>query len=207
MSKIAMDFDIYHRRRWPDRPMSLGSCAWLVASSPGLRLLLMHRFTCWRHSKLKVGGWQACFWRIMEIALSPLKIVIKVSSKSEICHDSVIEDGVYFSDHGYIIFGALKTGRGTIIGTRVTVGMDRAGGGRPKIGHNVWIGSDCVIYGSISIGDGATLLPNTVLSKNIPPNVIMQGNPARLVLSDYDNSKLREHQNIDMIQHQNTMVA
>lgn len=50
-----------------------------------------------------------------------------------------------------------------MIGTRVTVGQSHIDGGLPEIGRNVCIGSDCVIYGAISIGDGGTLLPGTVL--------------------------------------------
>lgn len=200
MILLSKDIEIVHQRRWPGRPMSLASCSWLLASSPGLRLLLMYRFVRWSYLKRKAGDWPAWVWLVMAIPLAPLKLAIKINSKGDICHDIEVEDGVCFSDHGYIIFGALKTGTGTIIGSRVTFGIKHAGRGRPKIGRNVWIGSDCVVYGSISIGDGATLLPGTVLTRSIPANVVMQGNPAQLVLRYFDNSELRNRQDIDAIQ-------
>jgi serine acetyltransferase len=137
----------------------------------------------------------------MKIFLAPVKWISQINAKSQIGNDITIDGGVCFSDEGYIMFGAKKTGTGTIIGTRVTFGKSHNDYRCPKIGYNVWIGSDCVIYGNISIGDGATLLPNTVLSKSIPPNVVMQGNPARLVLQNFDNSELRDHHNIDAVQH------
>jgi acetyltransferase-like isoleucine patch superfamily enzyme len=68
----------------------------------------------------------------------------------------------------------------------------------------VWIGSDCVIYGNISIGDGATLLPNTVLSKSIPCNTVMEGNPARRILNNFDNFELRERHDMDAMQYVNS---
>jgi len=67
------------------------------------------------------------------------------------------------------------------------------------LGVSVWIGADCVVYGAISIGDGATLLPGTVLVKSIPAGAVMMGNPARLVLRDFDNADLRAHQDIDVM--------
>jgi acetyltransferase-like isoleucine patch superfamily enzyme len=77
----------------------------------------------------------------------------------------------------------------------------------PEIGKNVWIGSDCVVYGAITIGDGATLLPGTVLAKSIPPCVVMRGNPARLVVKNFDNSELRVCQDIDAIQYVNAKLG
>jgi serine O-acetyltransferase len=135
----------------------------------------------------------------MRIPLSLPKWAIQVSTKSQIDNGSEIEGGVSFSNEGHIIFGATRTGAGTVIGTRSTVGMSPADAGSPGIGRNVWIGSDCVVYGGISIGDGATLLPGTVLSKSVPAGVVMQGNPARLVLRNFDNSALRERHDVDAI--------
>ncbi|MDD5411380.1 MAG: hypothetical protein PHF31_08195 [Methylobacter sp.] len=52
---------------------------------------------------------------------------------------------------------------------------------------------------SISIGDGATLLPGTVFSKSIPAGVVTQGNPVQLVLQNLGNSGLHERQDVDAI--------
>lgn len=204
MNRVLSDIDVAHRRRWPSRPVSLASRAWLLASSPGLQLMLMHRITHWSYLKRENGGWRSWFCRLMVIPLAPLKLAIKINTKSEIRHDIKIEDGVCFSDQGHIIFAARKTGTGTVIGARVTVGMrGKADEGRPEIGRNVWIGSDCVVYGAISIHDGTTLLPGTVLTKSIPTGVVMQGNPARLVLQNFDNSELRGLQDADAMRYVN----
>jgi serine acetyltransferase len=196
-----MDFDIYHKRRWPGRPMCWFSRLWLLMSSPGLRLLLMHRISYHSKLKRKNGGWCAWFWIAMVIPLAPLKLAIKINSKSYIAEDAQIEGGVCFSDDGQIIYGATKTGFGTVIGTRVTIGESSINVGRPEIGCNVWIGSDSVAYGAVKIGNGVTLLPNTILSKSIPSNVVMQGNPARLVQQNFDNAGLRKSKDADPMEY------
>lgn len=199
---INKDIDIAHTRRWPDRPMTLASRLWLLIVSPGLRIILTHRLAHWLYLKHKNDGRLKWLWRILSIPTGLLKLTLmKLSTQSDIAKDCEIEGGVSFSDQGNIIFGARKAGAGTVIGTRVTVGMNHANMGRPEIGRNVWIGSDCVIFGAITIGDGATLLPGTVLSKSIPSGVVMQGNFPRLVLHNFDNTELRGRQDLDVIQY------
>ncbi len=203
MNRLIEDIDAAHWRRWPDRSISLASRAWILIGSPGLRLMMFIRISRWLNSKQALGGWRAWLWRLLIIPLAPPRWAIQVGAKfdGDVPSEGILEGGICFSDHGHIVYGAQKTGSGTVIGTRVTVGMGHTDKGRPEIGRNVWIGSDCVVYGAIEIGDGATLLPGTVLSKSIPAGVVMQGNPARLVLRNFDNSKLRECQDVDAKQY------
>jgi acetyltransferase-like isoleucine patch superfamily enzyme len=55
----------------------------------------------------------------------------------------------------------------------------------------VWIGPWSIIYGNIKVGDGVTILPNTVLTKSVSDGVIVQGNPARVIRRCFDNTVLR----------------
>ena len=201
--KISKDIDAAHLRRWPDQPMNLASRSWLLAISPGLRLILLHRINRWLHFKRELGGWRGRFWQLMVLPIKLLRLGIKINTKSYVDTHSEIEGSVCFSDHGHIVLGTRKIGAGTVIGARVTIGMGHVNNGRPEIRRNVWIGSDCVIYGAITIGDGATLLPGTVLAKSIPAGVVMRGNPARVVLRNFDNSELRARQNIDAVHYVN----
>lgn len=206
-TKVSKDIDIAHLRRWPNRPMSPASRLWLLIISPGLRIILIHRLAHWLCLKYKNGGKLKWLWRIMSIPAGLLKLTLmKIGTKSDISKDCEIEGGVSFSDQGNIIFGARKTGAGTVIGTRVTVGMNHIDMGRPEIGRNVWIGSDCVVFGAIRIGDGATLLPGTVLSKSIPAGVVLQGNAPRLVLRNFDNSELRKRQDLDVMKYMDVQL-
>lgn len=192
MNLLVEDIAFHHRRRWPDRPIRLVSAAWLIAASPGLQLLLLHRLIHAIYIKRRSASKNHWLWRALLVPLILPKWAIQVRSKSDIPNDCKIDSGVSFSDNGHIIFGALKTGTGTVIGSGVTVGMSLKDAGRPEIGRNVWIGQNCIIYGAISIGDNATLLPGTVLTKSIPTGAVMQGNPARLVSRNFNNASLRE---------------
>ena len=59
------------------------------------------------------------------------------------------------------------------------------------IGRNVWIGPDCIIAGSLTVGDGATVLPDTFLTFSVAPRAVVKGNPAVVMRKDFDNSPLR----------------
>ena len=54
------------------------------------------------------------------------------------------------------------------------------------IGKNVWIGSDARICKGVTIGDGAIIAANAVVTKSCPPNCIMGGNPAKIIKRDID---------------------
>lgn len=50
-----------------------------------------------------------------------------------------------------------------------------------KIGNKVWIGADCTILPGVEIGDGAVIGAGSVVTKNIPSNVVAAGNPAKII--------------------------
>lgn len=49
------------------------------------------------------------------------------------------------------------------------------------IGNNVWIGDKVTILPNVTIGDGAVIAANTVVTKDIPPYCIAAGCPAKAV--------------------------
>ena len=50
-----------------------------------------------------------------------------------------------------------------------------------KIGKNVWIGADCTILPGITIGDNSIIGAGSVVTKDVPYNVVVAGNPARII--------------------------
>lgn len=52
-----------------------------------------------------------------------------------------------------------------------------------RIEGNVWVGANCVVLDGASIGSGAIISPNSVVSTKIPANAIAQGNPAKVVFT------------------------
>lgn len=47
-----------------------------------------------------------------------------------------------------------------------------------KIGNNVWIGWGSIILKGVTIGDNSIIAAGSVILKDVPPNVLVAGNPA-----------------------------
>lgn len=50
-----------------------------------------------------------------------------------------------------------------------------------NIGHNVWLGGKSVILPGVTIGDNVTIGAGSVVTKDIPSNVLAVGNPAKVI--------------------------
>ena len=54
--------------------------------------------------------------------------------------------------------------------------------GRPvTIGNDVWIGGGAIICPGVSIGNGVVIGAGAVVTKHVPDNVLIGGNPARII--------------------------
>lgn len=51
----------------------------------------------------------------------------------------------------------------------------------PIIGNNVTVGANVVIIGNITIGDNVVIGAGAVVVKDVPSNVVVAGNPARVI--------------------------
>lgn len=49
------------------------------------------------------------------------------------------------------------------------------------IGDNVWIGGSAVINPGVTIGDNCVIGSGAVVTRDIPPNSLAVGNPARVI--------------------------
>ncbi|MDC0338135.1 hypothetical protein OAN33_01225 [Flavobacteriales bacterium] len=61
-----------------------------------------------------------------------------------------------------------------------------------EIGHDVWIGTQCVILSGVKIGAGAVIAANSVVTEEIPPYAIAGGSPAKVMKYRFGQEKIRE---------------
>lgn len=58
------------------------------------------------------------------------------------------------------------------------------------IGNNVWIATDAIICPGVTIGDNSVIGAGSVVTKNIPPNVLAYGVPCRVIREITDEDRL-----------------
>ncbi len=63
-----------------------------------------------------------------------------------------------------------------------------------NIGNDVWIGGGAIICPGVTIGNGAVIGAGTVVTKNVPDNVVFAGNPAKFI-KNIDNLDKNEEIN------------
>jgi len=60
--------------------------------------------------------------------------------------------------------------------------LDYIGGSEPvTIGNNVWLGDSSIICKGVAIGDNSIIGAGSVVTSDIPANVIAAGNPAEVI--------------------------
>jgi acetyltransferase-like isoleucine patch superfamily enzyme len=103
---------------------------------------------------------------------------VKISSHSFICEGVTIEDNVFIG-HGVMFIndrfprattpdGELQTGSDWVVIPTVI-----------KKGSS--IGSNATILCGVTVGEGAIVGAGSVVTKNVPPETIVAGNPARVL--------------------------
>jgi serine O-acetyltransferase len=159
-----------------------------IIANRGLFAIVAHRLQHRIHTRYARQNRKAAF------LLSLWAIIVKhlgaIWGGAYICQKTPIEGDLYLSSKGGIVLGARHIGRGGVIQQKVTIGRNIFTRGKPTIGNKVWIGQNSVVSGDVSIGNGATILENSVLTKNIPANCLVGGNPARVIRKNFNNSKL-----------------
>jgi acetyltransferase-like isoleucine patch superfamily enzyme len=54
------------------------------------------------------------------------------------------------------------------------------------IERNVWIAAGATIIGGVTVGENSVVAAGSVVTKNVPPNTLVGGNPARVIRSIAD---------------------
>ncbi len=101
-----------------------------------------------------------------------------------------IGSGYMSSDSRIMCFNNIKIGNDVIIADQVTIrdsdnhnikyeGYEMS---KPiNIGNHVWIGMGATILKGVTIGDGAIIAAGAVVTKNVPPQCLFGGVPAKII--------------------------
>jgi serine acetyltransferase len=187
--QLLADARFYHgltRAGW----RGSGSIVWTLLCNRGLWLLTFHRIA---HFCLRQRNVRSPLWWFARLCKSVGTCFNVLFCRSAFSADCEIRGAAYLSNRGYLNCGARSIGAGSLIHERCTFGYSVADGGtgRPIIGSNVWVGSSCIIAGSVTVGDGATVLPGSFVTFSVSPGAVVKGNPALIVRKNFDNSELR----------------
>jgi len=173
---------------------------WTILTSRGLFAVAIYRF---RHWLLRNG---VSSTKSMSLLIKAISVVCHhlghhisaLVARAEISPLTEIKSGLFISNKGNVIIGANSIGEECIIQENVTIGVNIHTREKATIGDNVWIGANSVISGGIMIGNRCTLLNGTVLTKSIPANCVVQGNPARVIKRGFDNSQLMSNPHVPL---------
>lgn len=165
--QCILDRDPAARSRWE-----------VLTCYPGLHAVLLHRLAhgCWNMGLKWLGRF------ISHISRWFTGIEIHPAAK--------IGDRVFF-DHamGVVVGETAEIGDGCTIYQGVTLGGTSLYKGEkrhPTLGKDVVIGAGAKVLGGFTVGDGAKVGSNAVVTKPVPAGATAVGNPARIIQAETD---------------------
>ncbi len=157
----------------------------LLRLHEGFQALVIYRFGRWLNSVRRRYGWVPVM--LLYPAYWMLSAYIRKAYGIHLDQSADIAPGFYINHIGGIEVRNCRIGpRCTIyqhVKLRPAEGTDKG----PVIGEGVFIGAHAQICADISIGDGASIGPGTVITQDIPKQCLVLGNPSRIVQRDYNN--------------------
>ena len=143
---------------------------------PGLHALILHRWAhgCWNHGLKWLGRF--------------ISHLSRWFTGIEIHPGARIGNGVFF-DHGMgIVIGeTAEIGDGCTIYHGVTLGgtsLYKGAKRHPTLGRDVVVGAGAKVLGGFTVGDGAKVGSNAVVTKPVPAGATAVGIPARIIQAE-----------------------
>jgi serine O-acetyltransferase len=161
-----------------DRDPAARSTWEVISCYPGLHALILHRRAhwCWQHGLKWLGRF--------------ISHIARFLTGIEIHPGARIGERVFF-DHamGVVVGETAEIGDGCTIYQGVTLGgtaLYKGAKRHPTLGRNVVVGAGAQVLGGFTVGDGAKVGSNAVVTKPVPAGATAVGNPARIIQADLD---------------------
>jgi len=165
--QCILDRDPAARTRWE-----------VLTCYPGLHAVVLHRLAhaCWTRGFKWLGRY--------------ISHVTRFLTGIEIHPGAIIGHRVFF-DHamGVVVGETAEIGDDCTIYQGVTLGgtsLYKGSKRHPTLGRGVVVGAGAQVLGGFSVGDGAKVGSNAVVTKPVPAGATAVGNPARIIQADLD---------------------
>ena len=145
---------------------------------PGLHAVVLHRLShgCWTRGHRWLGRFISHLGRFLT--------GIEIHPGAQIGERVFIDHGM-----GVVIGETAEIGDGCTIYHGVTLGGTSLYKGtkrHPTLGRDVVVGAGAKVLGGFSVGDGAKIGSNAVVTKPVPAGATAVGNPARIIQAEAD---------------------
>jgi maltose O-acetyltransferase len=178
---VRRSLDVLRRELAPPRPR-------LVATSIVSRLLPDFSFVSVRSQLLRWCGWQlgdgaVLFGGPRWYGPGPIHrrlvvgsdVRINIGCRIELAEHVTIGDGAALGHEVLVLTSSHRIGR-----------RDRRAGPEEAapvtIGAGAWLGARCVILPGVTVGEGALVTAGSVVNKDVPPNCVVGGVPASVLV-------------------------
>ena len=163
-----------------DRDPAARSTWEVITCYPGLHAVVLHRpaHWCWTHGLKWLGRF--------------ISHVARFLTGIEIHPGAKLGQRVFF-DHamGVVVGETAEIGDGCTIYQGVTLGgtsLYKGAKRHPTLGRDVVIGAGAKVLGGFTVGDGAKVGSNAVVTKPVPAGATAVGNPARVIEAGTDDA-------------------
>ena len=145
---------------------------------PGLHAVVLHRLAhgCWKRGHRWLGRFVSHLGRFLT--------GIEIHPGAQIGERVFIDHGM-----GVVIGETAEIGDGCTIYHGVTLGgtsLYKGAKRHPTLGKDVVVGAGAKVLGGFSVGDGAKVGSNAVVTKPVPAGATAVGNPARIIQAEAD---------------------
>ena len=165
-------------------------CIMVICKSPGFWAITHHRFGFWVNNFFS-PGYKNPVKFLLKFLYFITKPVMVWFAKTELLVTADIGPGLFLSNKGNIMLGVKYMGENCTIEHNVTIGQG-PDGETPNFGKNIRVGHDSIIYGNIRLGDNIIIENGTVISKSLPGNMIVGGNPCRILKRNIERNKFQD---------------
>ena len=172
-------------RRCAEKTQARKALAQLLADNYGLQALLAYRLGRWLQRAARTySTWPVLplGWALYYVLSRYVRLAFGI--RLELSAD--IGPGFYIGHFGAIRVRRCRIGTNCSIGRLTDIAAAGNGPG-PVIGDRVWIGAHVHLVGSYRVGSGATVGAGTEVRQDVPDAALYLGNPARVVMRNYDN--------------------